>query len=206
MASKSTRSVEDFPAKAFLTLVGAKVSPTNDPLCGESSLALLAKFDPASSSWKTASDYEPAVSAEFLETWPRSGMMRHGIAYRRPPLARVMSVTGYGSRPIWPTPRADGGNNAGGSNSRKAALRRGTYVSGSINPNHREWLMGYPDGWTEITPSETQSYRRSRKCSEEPGCRQRSAVGNTDSIDTVDVTENQDSDFDLTLVLWALAA
>nr|WP_244906493.1 hypothetical protein [Mycobacterium gordonae] len=55
----------------------------------------------------------------------------------------------------WPTPRAAGSCSAGGSNARKTAMRNGTYITGRRNPNHTEWLMGFPDGWTEIMPLET---------------------------------------------------
>ena len=38
--------------------------------------------------------------ATFSETWPRSGMMRNGIAYQLPPLVRLTDETGSG---LWPT-------------------------------------------------------------------------------------------------------
>lgn len=41
--------------------------------------------------------------AEFSETWPRSGLMRNGIAYRLPPLVPLTAATESGS---WPTPDA----------------------------------------------------------------------------------------------------
>jgi DNA (cytosine-5)-methyltransferase 1 len=39
-------------------------------------------------------------------------------------------------------------------------------VSGCLNPEWIEWLMGYPIGHTASAPSETQSSRKSRK----PSC------------------------------------
>ncbi|NBO26689.1 MAG: hypothetical protein EBU96_07875 [Actinobacteria bacterium] len=35
--------------------------------------------------------------------------------------------------------------------------------SGSLNPEFVEWLMGYPIGWTALSPSEMQSYRKWRR-------------------------------------------
>ena len=35
--------------------------------------------------------------------------------------------------------------------------------AGSLNPTWVEWLMGYPEGWTDLEDSETQSSRKSRK-------------------------------------------
>lgn len=36
-------------------------------------------------------------------------------------------------------------------------------VSGQLNPTWVEWLMGYPEGWTDLEASATPSSRRSRK-------------------------------------------
>jgi hypothetical protein len=64
-------------------------------------------------------------------------------------------------RKTWPTPQnrdlkgESGGHQKGHDLPSKAG--------GSLNPNWVEWLMGFPTGWTELSPSETQSYRNSRK-------------------------------------------
>ena len=34
-------------------------------------------------------------------------------------------------------------------------------TTGALNPTWVEWLMGYPEGWTDCEDSETQSYRKS---------------------------------------------
>ena len=38
-------------------------------------------------------------------------------------------------------------------------------LGGPINPEWAEWFMGFPAGWTELSPSETQSVRKSRRLS-----------------------------------------
>lgn len=58
---------------------------------------------------------------------------------------------------LYPTPRADGRDNCGGSNSRRSAKRAGTYIGRKLNPQFVEWLMGFPVGWTDCEPSETLS-------------------------------------------------
>ena len=80
---------------------------------GPKSLDWLASFDRDSSSWKTRQacliahlSNQAETSAEFSETWPRSGMTRSGIAYRLPPLTRPTLEIAYGSSEHWPTPRA----------------------------------------------------------------------------------------------------
>lgn len=56
---------------------------------------------------------------------------------------------------FWPTPRASGSCSIGGSSGVAKAKRNGTYITGRRNPNHTEWLMGFPDGWTETAGSAT---------------------------------------------------
>lgn len=69
------------------------------PVCGPKSPDLLAKFDPAGWSWKTSSTclLQGEISTLYSARWPRSGIMRSGIAYRLPPLVRLISGTGCGS-------------------------------------------------------------------------------------------------------------
>ena len=69
------------------------------PRCAES----LARYDHASSSWRTSQLCLDGDLAEFSETFPRSGMMRSGIAYRLPPLVPLIGGTASG---LWPTPDA----------------------------------------------------------------------------------------------------
>jgi hypothetical protein len=76
--------------------------------CGPSSSGSFASFDPGSSSsrtWRTfsLSMMEPC-GVPFSGTWPRSGMTWRGIAFRLPPLALRMAVTG--SSPLLGTPTA----------------------------------------------------------------------------------------------------
>jgi hypothetical protein len=62
----------------------------------------------------------------------------------------------------WGTPNCSGMD--GGSNSRKAAKKRGniaeleTKKTGQLNPSWVEWLMGWPIGWTDLKPSETAKF------------------------------------------------
>lgn len=49
---------------------------------------------------------------------------------------------------MWNTPRSSGASLSGGSNSRKTAIRDGSYISGSLNPAWVGLLMGFPEDWT----------------------------------------------------------
>lgn len=58
----------------------------------------------------------PHGLAAFSETWPRSGSMRSGTAYRLPPLAPLTFGTGFGSSPFVPTPTAGDAKSSGSRN------------------------------------------------------------------------------------------
>lgn len=70
---------------------------------GQSTPALLASYDPATSLWRTSQLSLIEDLGESLETWPRSGMTRSGIAYQLQPLAPLTAETASG---LLPTPAA----------------------------------------------------------------------------------------------------
>ena len=70
---------------------------------GQSTPELLARYDRATSSWRTSQLCLDGALSEFSETWPRSGTMRNGTAYQLPPLVPLTDATASGS---WPTPSA----------------------------------------------------------------------------------------------------
>ena len=123
---------------------------------GVSWLALLAKLDPSSRSWKTSqtclSETGEIGSAEYSETWPRSGRMRNGIAYQRPTLALHTSGTESGS---WPTPTARDWKDTGAMtnvpvNGLLGRVFRKKFGTNLI-PKFCEWLMGFPSDWTNAS-------------------------------------------------------
>jgi len=130
---------------------------------GEKSPGSLVNFDLPSRSWKTAQRCLIEEWATFSETWPRSGMMRSGTAYRLPPLALPISEIGCG---LWPTPTKVDGEHPGRvkwkphqqlalSQAANLTRQEAGLPSGQIDPSFRELLMGYPMSWTEVPPSET---------------------------------------------------
>ena len=66
-----------------------------------------AYYDQDTHSWKTFQESlalgDQRISGEYLETWPRAGMMHNGIVYRLQPSAPLTGGTGYG---LLPTPTA----------------------------------------------------------------------------------------------------
>jgi len=119
---------------------------------------------------------------EFMETWPKAGMMQNGVCYLLPklelhirepafssfvptptsqPMGSNTSMRRHGTTAKerilnWPTPRAfmhkDSTTDRGKGN-------LGEVVGGPLNPEWVEWLMGWPIGWTDLRPLEMDKYR-----------------------------------------------
>jgi hypothetical protein len=181
-----------FHAKTSLPQEKEQELTENGQECGEKWQGSFAKLDPNSSLWKThqcslIEDWEL-----FSQIWPTWGSMQNGACWERQTLGLNTTEREFGLLPdndkffhtpttgssggsnsrkamqkrgvIWPTPTTGtGGGNAGGSGVRRTARENGTYVPSSINPNLQEWLMGWPQDWTEIKPLETDKYRRWRQ-------------------------------------------
>jgi len=90
-----------FPARTLVQQEKAQESMELDPECGVIWRESLARYDPATSLWKTAQCSLLEDSTEFLETWPRWGSMQDGVSYRQQTLVRHTKETGSG---LWPTP------------------------------------------------------------------------------------------------------
>lgn len=146
-------------------------STVSGPASGPSSHASFAYYDPDSSSWRTYQNCLIEGWDEFSATWPRSGLMRNGRAYRLRPL--VPPISGIGCSYV-PTPTASGFGVADVPRllARRAACKvrhrngagfgltfdqwvkvqrheAGLSVSGSVNPTLYEMAMGLPEGWTD---------------------------------------------------------
>lgn len=121
-------------------------STATAPGYGASSPEFLARYDRDSQSWRTSQCCWLATAgdgfSEYLETWPRSGLMRNGTAYQLPPLVRLTGETAYG---LLPTPTAtDYGSNQ--SSSSGAAVRPSLQTMARRNmlptPLARDWKSG----------------------------------------------------------------
>jgi hypothetical protein len=81
------------------------------PECGRTWHGSLAKYDPSTSSWKTAQSSLAVDLGESLVTWPRWGLMRNGECWEQPTLERRIKEIESGS---WPTPTVTGNYNRKG--------------------------------------------------------------------------------------------
>lgn len=174
----SMSSVEGSPVRTSARPVTNGVSAASDPVYGANSPESLARFDRGTSSWKTSQRCFIEGWTPFLETWPRSGMTRSGIAYRLPPLVRRSYAIESG---LWPTLKSSDAkqvtrNRAYFERRRTIApdlpvivalctppTKRGVY--GRLTPTWCEWLMGFPIEWTELGDSATPSSRKSSRSS-----------------------------------------
>ena len=132
-----------------------------------------AQYDLVTHSWKTCEDTSVSDSEPFSETWPPSGLMQSGKCYLRPRLVRHTAATASSS---WPTPRAAAAMNTKLETLRKSP-RMGRYLAtgkgltfsrleerlaircqdnGRMSPMWVEWLMGFPQQWTDLEDSETR--------------------------------------------------
>lgn len=97
-------------AKTSAQPEAAQVLTVSEAECGAKWPASSVRYDPATSSWKTAHclwDEDLPWSSVILPTW---GMTRNGFVYRHPTAERPISGTGFG---LWPTPLASDGAKGG---------------------------------------------------------------------------------------------
>lgn len=150
----SMSSPVDSPARTSVFAVRGQASKGQGRDSGKKCTESFAKYDPATSSWRTSQLCLDGELERFSETWPRSGMTRSGSAYPLQPLVPRTDATEFGLLPT-PSGTSNHGKNHvsgrldewGGSSN----LWRGTEIGKLHCPRFEEWMMGYPDRWTELT-------------------------------------------------------
>lgn len=98
-----TSWLEAFPARTSAPLEPEKALTVSVLDSGEKWRGSFAKYDPATSSWRTHQCSLLGGLDEFSETWPRWGSMRNGESYPLPTSALPTFASESGS---WPTPQA----------------------------------------------------------------------------------------------------
>lgn len=124
----------------------------------------LAKYDPATSTWKTALDLLPEDLNAYLGTWPRWGLMLDGEfwALTTPALHTSENESGF-----WPTPTAIKRNGGaalckwGGARAREKlrTMVSQRELNGPLGTEFPSWLMGWPIGWSSLEPLETARFQ-----------------------------------------------
>ena len=133
---------------------------------GEKWQGSFAKYDPATHSLRTHQCSLFEDSTEYCVTLPKWGLMLSGECWEQQTLEQSTRGIESGLSPNlppppskWPTPTTpSGGGNVGGSGAYKNAIKNGTHIPHSINPNLYEWLMGWPIGWTDLSARVTAKW------------------------------------------------
>jgi hypothetical protein len=140
-----------------------KASQGREVVSGKTWPESFARWSPSSSTWKTAQYSLLGDWMSYSGTWPRSGSMRSGTCFRREKLALGTFDSESGS--LLPTPSGvNGGRNNtmgridewGGSSN----PLRGTVIGSMCLPEFEEMVMGWPIGWTALTPLETGKFQQ----------------------------------------------
>jgi len=143
---KSISFMADSRAKTSVRRVLAKAWVASDRVYSSRSSALSKKQSQLSSSLKTSLRSGQEELLVFVSSWPASGMISGGQLYQ--PKAS----------------EASRGDCPGERRRRSPCLTAEVNIvqgtrNGQLNPTWVEWLMGYPLGWTELSPSEMAWFR-----------------------------------------------
>jgi hypothetical protein len=150
-------------ARTYPVQEEARESKEADQECGNTWLELSMKYDPDSHSWRTHQCLWDEALQWSSVTLPKWGMTVSGVLFQHPTAERPISGTGSGSKQplqIWPTPTA---HNAKETNAPSESNRNeptlASRVGGHLNPMWVEWLIGWPLGWTDLKPLETDRFQ-----------------------------------------------
>jgi len=135
--------------------------------CGEKWQGSFVKFNPDTSSWKTAQCSLLGDLEEFSETWPKWGLMRNGECWEQTPLDYPTGENEFG---CWlPTPvtsmwRGAAKKRFWGSQEYRASfttewVRTSKDCAQYYHPDFVELIMDFPDKWTELRPLEMHKYQ-----------------------------------------------
>ena len=147
-------------ARIFPALEKAQESKETVLECGWKWHESSVKYDRNSRSWKTRQCSLLEGLDEFLETWPKWGMMRGGECLEVPTPERATTEKEFG---FLPTPNASDcrsrGNFAMESIRRRVTIGKqiglSNYFKGAPCPICVERVMRWPMGWTGLEPLET---------------------------------------------------
>jgi len=181
-----TLYLADFHVKTSPQQEEALELTESDLECGEKWRGSFTKYNPDSRSWKTHQCSLLGGLDEFLETWPRWGLMRNGECWEQPMSAHRISATesglwaspnardwkdtgsnqgkrkspNLGTQVHWPTPQSRDYKGSSGRSLKGLETDLPTKVGGKLNPTWVEWLMGWPLGWTDLKPLETDRFQK----------------------------------------------
>ena len=163
-AEKSMSFAGDSLAKTYQQQEREPESQENEADSGEKWPESLAKYDPNTSSWRTAQCLLFEDLGELLETFPNWGMMQGGECWELTMSAHPIEGSESG---LWPTPqRVDYKGTSRESVFQQRAAQYEVWSMGGRdystiypNPMAYEAIMGWPIQWTELKPLETDKFQ-----------------------------------------------
>ena len=168
---------EDFLAKICQSQIKKETDLMESAAeCGEKWHGSLAKYDPDLSLWKTPQCSLIEDSIECLETFPKWGLMRNGELWEQTSLAHPIDEKEFGYLPT-PTASDQFNGNTKGIEYRNKRIIRTSQTTGTefgakltdfyrlingvnLHPDFAEWMMGWPQGWTDLRPLETGKFQK----------------------------------------------
>ena len=147
-----------FPAQTFPVPEREQESTEKPAPCGDTWQGSLAKFDRASSSWRTHQCLLFEDSTECLETFPRWGSMRDGELWEQTPPAFPITAPDCGWLPTPTTSSALSHKNDKVRFDCLSAWCRAKFGSGYPNPRFWETIMAWPTSWTDAEQSATDKF------------------------------------------------
>jgi hypothetical protein len=136
-----TSYLADFPARISAPQAKAPASTESEAGCGDRWLGSLAKWDRASSSWKTLQCSFLEGLDVYSETWPRWGMMLDGACWALSMPEHLTSANESGSELNWPTPHGfskDGKSNGPSGNELGRAVNQSLWPTPTVNGNYNK--------------------------------------------------------------------
>jgi hypothetical protein len=163
-----TLYLEDFHAKTLVPQEKAQELTGKEAECGEKWRASFTKYDPDLSLWKTHQCSLLGDLDEFLETWPKWGLMLNGECWGLSMLDLQRTEIDCG---LLPAPLATDWKETGkvqrqaenwldknyGHQKRPAMYYAHSY-NAPMPVTFTEYLMGFPLEWTDLKPLETHRF------------------------------------------------
>lgn len=127
----------DFPAQTYQLPVKGQVLTEKLPASGQKWPVSWMRYDRVSSTWKIAQHSLFGDSDEFLETWPRWGLMHNGECWGLSTPEHPTSGNEYG---LWATPAASDGT-------------RGGTITANMTGQSLPQMINTPERWPTPTRS-----------------------------------------------------
>ena len=139
----------DSLAKTSAHPVTVQESRAPSQACGSTWQESLAKYDLSSRTWRTVHSLFPEDLPWSSVILPRWGTMRNGDVYQRQAWEPITSGIEFGS--LLPTPTCHNAKEgAYPAEYTRNTPTLATHVGGKIHPNFVEWMMGWPENWTQL--------------------------------------------------------